>query len=429
MPINRKVKYYDYISAIVIFFIFIFGPLLNSIGSWADVIFIFSIFIFCINIDKLKQFKEYPYRYFYLLIFLFTVLSLRTLVYPSLTLEMFLLNFIKPFRVLFTLYAGYFIASYFYKKKFKFSDLLYIIYISIILNSIIILFQFINIDFRDFIYSYTTTGEFRSTFEYDFRMGGLTGGSGGAILSTVQSLGIIITPFLLVLTRGLISRFLILIGTALILVSIILTGRSGIYCILLFLPFSLYYIYGLSKSLAILTYLAFASIFLFLFVSQIVLSSEDSDFYFSFYRTFDSFISLSESGKYENETVEVLKGHILFPDFLTLIFGSNEAMLNYGVERKIDSDIGYVRNIYSYGLFGIIIFLIPFVRLTYYVRSKMKISMSYKLLFILLVIMAFFHLKESYMYVRMFWSIISLILGFIVIENYNIKSKERCAVS
>ena len=284
------------------------------------------------------------------------------------------------------------------------------------------------INFSDFIYSYTTTGEFRYSFEYQFRMGGLSGGSGGAILSTVQSLGIVMSPFLLHLNKSRITRLLIFISSFLVLVSIILTGRSGIYCIIIFLPLSIYHVYGISKTFKYTFYIFSISVASFLFLNQLLLSLELTEFYNSFYRTFDSFISLTETGKYENETVLILKDYILFPDLQTLLFGSNEALLNYDVDRNLDSDIGYVRNIFSFGLFGFIIYVLPFLMLFNYTIKKIKNSLPYKFLFVLLLIMAFFHSKESFLYVRMFWSITSLVLGFIIVEDMHNKRKKICAV-
>ena len=167
-------------------------------------------------------------------------------------------------------------------------------------------------------------------------------------------------------------------------------------------------------------------ILLFLFINQLLINSElteFTDFYNSFYRTFDSFITLSQTGKYENQTFSILKSYILFPDIQTFLFGSNEALLNYDVDRTLDSDIGYIRNLFSFGFFGFILNILPFILLLIYAFKKMKFSISHNLLFILLVIMAFFHSKESFLYVRMFWSIISLILGYILVEN---KYKKVC---
>jgi hypothetical protein len=135
---------------------------------------------------------------------------------------------------------------------------------------------------------------------------------------------------------------------------------------------------------------------------------------------------LNETGKYENETVQILRDYILFPDLQTFLFGSNEALLNYDLNRNLDSDIGYVRNIFSFGFFGFLLYLFPFLMLILFALKKSKQYLEYKFLLILLIIMLIFHAKESYLYVRMFWSIICLVLGFILSEQSNKKSSIRC---
>jgi hypothetical protein len=423
----KLVKYLNVSILFSIIFIYIFGPVLNKFGNWFDLIFIFSTIFFLYKIKYLRNINVSPLDNFFILIFLYSIISIKILFYTNINLLSWSMNFIKPFRIIFTLYAGYFLANLFYKKKYQFHDILKSIYFIIIFHSLIIIIQFFNIEFRNFIYSYTTTGEFRSTFEYEFRMGGLSGGSGGAVLSTVQSLGLIVLPFLLKLTTKRITKILFLMESIIILVSIILTGRSGIYCILLFLPVTLYLIHGGIKTIKYTVVIFSISVITFLFINQLLQSFGLTEFYNSFYRTFDSFISLTETGKYENETVLILKDYILFPDLQTFLFGSNDALLNYDVNRNLDSDIGYVRNIFSFGIFGFILYILPFFLLLNYTIKKIKFSIPHKLLFVLLLIMAFFHSKESFLYVRMFWSIISLILGFILVENKNI-NKKVCVV-
>lgn len=416
----KPLLYFKTFIILITIFIFVFGPVLNKYGNWFDLIFIFTISIFIYKFKYIKIFNVVPFNYFYILILLYIIFSIKILFYLNITFLSWSMNFIKPFRILFSLYAGYFLALHLYKKKYDIYDILKSIYFIIIVHSIIIILQFFNLEFRDFIYAYTTTGEFRSTFEYEFRMGGLSGGSGGAVLSTVQSLGIIFLPFLFKLTTKKSSKTLFLISSIIILISIILTGRSGIYCIILFLPLTLYLIHGSVKTFKYSLIIFTISLFTFLFINQLLQSLGLTEFYNSFYRTFDSFISLSETGKFENETVSVLKEYILFPDLTTLLFGSNDALLNSDVDRNLNSDIGYVRNIFSFGIFGFILYILPFILLLSYTIKKIKHSIPHKALFILLLIMAFFHAKESFLYVRMFWSIISLILGYILIENkYN----------
>lgn len=414
---TSKKKIHDYILSIIILFIFIFGPVLNKYGGWFDFIFILSIIICFFNIHKFQRINSTPFLYFYSIIILYLVVSVRILFYPSITFSSWILNFLKPFRILFTLFAGYFITSYLLEKRYNFFDFIIIIFIAILLHSIIIICQFINVDFRDFIYNYTTTGEFRSTFEYDFRMGGLSGGSGGSILSTVQSLGVILVPFLLKFSRSILSRIFIITGAMFIFFSIILTGRSGIYCMILFFPLSIYSVSGFTKTIKYSFSIFLFFIFLIFIINQLIIFFDFSDFYNSFYRTFDSFISLTETGRYENNTLLELKDYILFPDLQTLIIGSNDALLNFEFERNLDSDIGYVRNIFSYGLIGLILYVLPIFQLVLYSIKTINNKFSNKLLLILLLIMIFFHLKESYLYVRMFWSIISIILSFAFINR------------
>ncbi len=168
------------------------------------------------------------------------------------------------------------------------------------------------------------------------------------------------------------------------------------------------------------------AIILFLLAYNLVVKYSFTDFYNSFYRTFDSFISLTETGKYESETLLELKSYILFPDLETFLFGSNDALLNYDIARNLDSDLGYVRNIFSFGFFGFLLYLFPFLMLILFALKKSKQYLEYKFLLILLIIMLIFHAKESYLYVRMFWSIICLVLGFILNEESNKKSSIRC---
>lgn len=419
-------KYYYNIFSLILIFIFIFGPVLNKYGSWFDLIFIFSIAVFLFNINKIKQLNKKPYIYFHLLFIFYFFISIRILFYPDLTFIDWAINFIKPFRIVLTLFSGYFLIKFLHKKNFTFLNLLYLIYFAIVLHSLIVILQFFYIEFRDFIYNYTTTGDFRSSFEYDFRMGGFSGTSGGAVLSTVQSLGIVLVPFLLKLNFDNFSRFLIYVSSIIILLSIILIGRSGIYSIIIFLPISIYLVYGLVKTIKYSIFTFLIAIFAFLFINELLISLDLTTFYNSFYRTFDSFISLNESGSYENETVEILKDYILIPDIETLLFGNNDALLNYEFDRNLDSDIGYVRNVFSFGIFGFIIFILPFFLLLIFTIKNMKNSLPNRLLFLLLIVMAFFHSKEGFLYVRMFWSIICLIIAFISIDKRNIKVTKVC---
>jgi hypothetical protein len=410
----------------VLIFLFVFGPVLNRFGNFFDFIFIVSGLVVILNYRNLYILNNNLVNLFYFLFVLYALLSFRILFYSEINFTSWVGVILKPLRIVFTLWAGILISYSIKESGKKFQDLLKMLFVAIVIHSIIMVTQFFNISFRDFIYGFTTTGEFRSSFEYDFRMGGLSGTSGGAILSVVQSLGIILVPFLLSYYNGLLDRILIIIFAILILFSIIVCGRSGIYNSIIFIPISIYLVSGLIKSLKYSVFLSLSLIGLFFLVTEIVLSNSGTDLFYAYNRTFDSFLELSESGIYENDTVDILKDYILFPDLFTFLFGDNDALLNYDMERNLDSDIGYVRNLFSFGLFGFIMFVLPLFFILRYSYLNMESSTPSKLLFILLLIMFLFHAKEGFLYARMFWSVICLVFGWILAENKNYKTDLKC---
>jgi hypothetical protein len=402
----------NFIFFILLYFLFIFGPVLNSLGVWADLILFLSIVIIILNFKKIHQLKGA--NFFYIFILLYFVVSIRSLFYDKINPLQWLAFVFRPIRILLTLFAG-FIIVLITEKKMKedlLQNILKFIYLSIFLHGFIMILQFFNPDFKSFVYQYTTTGEFRSTFEFDFRMGGLSGSSGGAVLSVVQSIGILILPFLLRMTNSIFKKFVYIIYVVPIIFSIIISGRSGIYAIMIFLPISLVINYDILKTIRV----TIISITIFLFIFLITYNNlnyfENSGFYYAFNRTFESFITYKEEQQIKEETTMALLDHIIFPDLFTLLWGSNDAVFNTQFDRNVDSDIGYIKSLFGFGFFGFLAYYSPVFYFLKYTYRNIDISLSFKLLFLLIVIMIFFELKESFLYVRMFWSIISLIIGY-----------------
>jgi hypothetical protein len=83
-------------------------------------------------------------------------------------------------------------------------------------------------------------------------MGGLSGGSGGAILSVVQSLGVLIIPFLWKYSKN-IFKIVLVIGGIIIFASVLVCGRSGLWAIVLGLPVSLLWLNGLFNYQTLIT--------------------------------------------------------------------------------------------------------------------------------------------------------------------------------
>ena len=110
--------------------------------------------------------------------------------------------------------------------------------------------------------------------------------------------------------------------------------------------------------------------------------------------------------------MNTLENHIVLPSKASVwLYGDTDALVNTQFERVLDSDIGFIRNIWSFGILGSFIFIYPIGK--YFCESYRNInkgSMA-KILFVVTLIFLFFHLKESFLYTRMFFSIYSLIIA------------------
>ncbi len=145
----------------------------------------------------------------------------------------------------------------------------------------------------------------------------------------------------------------------------------------------------------------------------------DNPIYLALNRSLDTFLSFRETGNFEDNTINSLEEHILIPtDLKTIFFGDVEVLLNTQFDRKLNSDIGFVRNVWGFGIFGTIIYLFPmlvFIRLSFKYFLFLDIS---KFLLLLSIITFIFHAKEIFIYTRMLFSIYSLILALFYLEIY-----------
>lgn len=408
-------KFFKLLLFTFLFFLFIFGPVLNSIGPWADLIFVtslglcgYSILLFGIRLPR------YFVTFLPIIIVFVYIVVLITEFEPTGFSDYFRFA-LKPFRILCTLYGGFVLVEL-VKRNYPDSFIQVsqrFVFFSIVIHASIMCFQLYSVDFKDWIYSFTTTGVFRGSYGYNFRMGGLSGNSGGAVLSVVQSLGIIIMPFILTRIKST-GKILVFLGGLVIFASVLFCGRSGLFNILIFTPVSVYLasnIRGFQFGLRIFIILGISMVvFSILFYVMDTVES-DSALFYSLNRTLDTIIKFRESGSYENETVNTLTGHILFPtDLKVLIFGDGETHINTQFDRVLRSDIGYIRNFWGMGIVVFTIYILPILRVWFDSLLYRKRSKIASLLFIVTTIMLIFHAKEGFLYVRMFFSIFSILI-------------------
>ena len=400
----------------LIVFFYIFGPVFRPIGNWFDFIFITSIFLSLYGFGYLKlTFPTILGRFFPLfIVFFYAVFSI--VVFNVDAKNEWIRFFLVPIRILTTLYGGYVIVAILVKsnKQLFFNSLLNVIYISILLHGVIMIVQLYSVPLKDFIYHYTAIiDEFRSTYEYNFRMGGLSGATGGSVLSVVQAIGILISTIIFIRAK-LSGKLIIISGDILIMYSVLVSGRSGIWTVLIFLPIIVYLVNNSHGIIFFLKYILIVSFLLFS-LWALVQVSEMVDYksptYYALKRSLDTFISFEESNKFEDETIQTVAEMWMLPDdFQTLMFGNSEHLINDQFNRTLHSDIGYVRNLWGFGIFFGILFWMPIVSCLLYSYKKLRLFNSAVLLFSLTLLMMFFQGKENFFYVRMFLSLFSLML-------------------
>ncbi len=413
----------------ILVFLYIFGPVFNTLGSWADGIFFLSSILLFVHIIVRKRLLPHYIVIFLLLIPVYIYTFSIALFQSFITTGDLIQIILKPIRILVTLIAGYAIVKSIEKKypeKYT-SIILNFIYCSILSHAVIMIVQFHNPVFREFIYGYTFGGEVRSTFDYDFRMGGLSGSTGGAVLSVVQSIGVVLVPFLLKRTSNRYIKGIYIFSAIFIVYSILICGRSGIWSMIIFTLLATLILDSRSrrfKFLKLIKILLFLFIGIFILIIAIENLANNDPIFFALNRTLDTFINFKESGNFEDGTVNTLKGHLLFPtDLVTLIFGDTEVNVNTQFDRKLDSDIGYIRNIWGFGIFGFGVYLLPILKWFRIAWKYYYFSEVAKLLLILTIITLFFHAKEIFLYTRMLFSIYSIVLALFYIEINRLKAE------
>jgi hypothetical protein len=406
----------------ILVFLFTFGPVFNRVGPWLDTIFIVSAILVFWHVIVRKRYHLPSYvKMFFILIPLAFVSLLTALLhqYDATGSEVFASIF-SPVRVILTLLGGYFVCVSIQKSYADEAPriMLQLVFWSVALHAGIMVLQFYSVGFRNFVYAYTTTGQFRSSFEYNFRMGGFSGTSGGAMLSVAQSAGLAIAPFLLKVNKGK-SSLLIIAACILIASSILICGRSGLWSALVFVPVAFVLSNGFSfKVIAKMTSVALLAILSIAFLVNFAVNrSGDNLTSQALGRTLDTFVKLQQTGQFQDESVSTLEGMVLLPDEVSIIlFGDGEHLLNKGFGRELNSDIGYIRNLWGYGFIGTLLFLLPFLFGVAMSIRYFATEPSARILLVISMMIAVFHAKESAMYARMLLSIWAIFIAMLYLN-------------
>ena len=249
---------------------------------------------------------------------------------------------------------GYLYAS----RDLSFRDLVVILQAIIVLQALFIVLTFVSWNFRIFTLEALHEGGQQVEELHPFRVRGLTH-STGAKLSAFQAVGILFSVYLLLGARSMTVIVYLTGSIALLLASILLTGRTGFLMLPIVAVFATVYVLlrrRIPRSvIGASILLPFGVLAGFFLLRQVFLSGADAAVSAEVFGRLThwvmrEFLRYTDSGAMESSTVAVLlQKHWFLPDSdLTVMFG-NPATWQLA---RVHSDVGPVRLIFGTGLVG-----------------------------------------------------------------------------
>lgn len=396
--------------------LYIIGPILNtSIGQYADpILIISSIFtlVFFLS-NSMRYYRNiFHFKSFEMTLWIFQIYLVMPLfvayVYPQFGYHLSLSDFIRPIRILLTLYSGCVIVLFGYKiyGDALFEKLLKIVVLIMCFNAAIMCFQSVSEEFRNLVDSVLfRIDDGVNRYGIELRASGCFM-SGGALPSVFQTIVTIFIPYL-ILRKQFSFGFGMCIALFLFLTSI-LTGRSGLLC---FLPFIYLVAKLLPRNMLLYILLGFL-VFIIVVISYLSVIESQAILY-----AIERFTWIGKDG-----TADVLIGKLSIPNnFFIFLFG----VLNFdnSIYTKV-SDMGFNINLWTYGILGWILFYSTYCVLFKNVLKSRHYACNVERL-VAIVFMCtylFFEIKENMMYARNGLSILSLVVfGYMLHKQIVIK--------
>lgn len=396
-----------------IFFLFfsaiILSPYLKIFGAFAISYIILLSFLVFITIKTMTLVNHSLSINIYLMLFITFIV-----IYPhiiGLTKGVVDINLVRTqFSILAMVVTGFSIAimSDIYAKTNIDSLVLtkFFIY-AIILNSIVVLLEFLIPSFRSFIESLLIPST-RTDYMVGLRFRGIAS-AGGASLSIAHGLSGVLLYYLH--RKRLINPIFALVGILLCFSSLIFIGRSGI--LLLFVGIFFVHImikktYAKRKiSNVIFTFLAFLLIVVFVTNINYLYNMLPS-----FYQTYSLNLFMNGLEGIQNEgTLNSVIKFIVFPDsYVDLIFGIGNFSGGFEFGYLFPGDPGIMKLSTAYGIpLAFMIYLLIFIWCINLPSGNLK-----EILFIMIIFFVIFEFKEPFLFKgyssRIFWTLIGLSL-------------------
>jgi hypothetical protein len=329
---------------------------------------------------------------------------------------------LRPIRAFIMFFGVYVFVQLYARRAGAEMDnmLVHDVFIALGAHAIIMIAEFVFPSLRDLIYPWTFADQVIE-WNQSFRMAGVTS-AGGSQLSVYQSIGLLLYPFVLSRQKGFTARLVSHVLALCIALSLILSGRSGIICAVIFMPLAFYWSTGkrgassvvaLGGKLVLIIAVA-ASLMGVLRGSDWLEPEQTARFEVAATRGIDFFFASDAAGN-QASVREDLESFLIVPDdATTLLFGNPplfEAAYWMG-NRIVNSDLGYVIFLFGYGILGSLLQygfygLILLYAIRYRRYSQPLANISILLVFVIML----FHAKEVFVFTRIGLSMTTLFIA------------------
>lgn len=308
------------------------------------------------------------------------------------------------------LVVGFGLYFFSVNRGIEFNKIIFMILISILLNSIIILFEVSYPNFRIFIESFLVEAGNRDWSD-GFRYRGMAA-SGGASLSLLHAVGVALLLYLLGEKK--ISILTSIVSLSILFFSMFFIGRTGLIFALLAI---LIYVIFSKKNFLLFVFLVLSFVVSSLFYDKLVNYLIDT-YGEGFYNYSLGFLVEGREGIKNEGTVDTLSEFI---KVLPVTFP--EVLIGYGFYGGSHfepwTDSGYSRMFLSVGyLFGVLYYLC-------FVLILSKVFLYKKNLFLIIIpLLLLAEVKEVLLFSGYSSRLLFIILGFLIMEKkYNVKNK------
>lgn len=363
---------------------FVFPIRLKVLPGSEILLYLVTMSIAIFHFNDLKKF--YKLEFFKPLIFFTLALLILAIFSILLNNSDDLLSIVSIVKFVFAIWLS-FIFSLISLKKYgedSFKIIIILFVLSCFLISITCMLEFFFPTFKVIFANLINTS---GNIEYNesFRVHGLATG-GGASLSVGLAIGSVLSLFLAQKYKSSQSILWALIAFF-IFITTILVGRTGFFLLLIF-----YFSYFSLK----LSIKSIFSVLLALFLIFFILGALNDDILNLLYGYgLEPIKNYNETGSFESKTTNQVMNMFYFPEPLHFIFGAG--YWRYPTHNYSLSDVGYMKVLMSYGIFGFIIFYLFQLFIYFKAFRFYSNNFNFKLIFLFVFFIMFLtELKEEF---------------------------------